>query len=63
MYENFIAMTKIWTLKWLESLIFFFGTNLVILKSSNVCDMNMFGFSYQFVHLKLLANNIKDQVF
>ena len=41
---------------------FFFVINFLILKSNNVNDMNIFGFSHESMQLKLSANRIKDQV-
>lgn len=61
---------KIWTLKWLEPLIFSLLQNLTIPnkykalfgESNKVDDMNILYFSHQVMKLTLLANHIKRSI-
>lgn len=59
--KNYIDDSKIWTLTWLEPLIFYFLQNYLFLERNNVNDINIFD-SYEIMQLKLIANRIKDQV-
>ena len=61
--KYYINDFKIWTLKWLEPLIYSLLQNELFWGSNNVSDMNDFDFTHQIMHFKLLANPMRDKVF